>query len=175
MRKAITKEEFNKLLAKIGQGQKRALKSFFNLYGKFIYWSAYSVCKSPSTSDEVVNDVLLKIWKLSSTTQLEIDNLEGWLYKISANTAKKKKEEANLPLTESIIESKNEIDKFIEEDTFYSYLEDLTDDEQFIFIARFIQDMKFEDIAAIMEIPLSTLTTRYYRALNKIRLKIEKI
>ena len=173
MGKALTKEEFNKLLLKIGQDHKRALKFFFDLYGKFIYWSAYSVCKSPSISDEVVNDVLLKIWKLSSTTQLEIDNPEGWIYKISVNTAKKKKEEANLPLTENIIETKNEVDKLIEEDTFYSYLEGLTDDEQFILIARFIQDMKFEDITATLEMPLSTLTSKYYRALNKIKQKLK--
>lgn len=174
MKKSLTKEEFNKLLMKIGQNKKHALKSFFNLYGRFIYWSSYSVCKSSSISDEVVNDVLLKIWQLSSTTQLEIENPEGWLYKISTNMAKKKKEEPILPLNEDIIETKNEIDRLIDEDVFYSYLKGLTDDEQFIFISRFIQDLKFEDIAAILEIPLSTLTTRYYRALNKIKQNIEK-
>ena len=129
---------------------------------------------SPSASDEVVNDVLLKIWKLSSTTQLEIDNPEGWLYKISVNTAKKKKEEANLPLNEYIVGSRNEVEKFIEEDLFYSYLEGLTEDEQFVLIARFIQGMKFEEIAEILEMPLSTLTTKYYRALNKIKQKMKQ-
>lgn len=175
MKKALSKEKFNRLLIQIGLGKRRALKSFFDLYGKFIYWAAYSVSSSSSVSDEVVNDVLLKIWQLASTTQMEIDNPEGWLFTISVNAAKKKKEEDNLPLNESIIYSEKEVDKFIEEDAFYSYLEGLKDDEQFILIARFIQNMKFEDIAETLGTPLSTITTRYYRALNKIKLKLEKL
>lgn len=151
-----------------------ALKQFFDLYGKFIYFSANSICKSSVISEEVVNDVLYKIWQLSSKTKLEIDNPEGWLYKISINEAQKKIEKPTLPLNENIIDSKNRVDTILEVDSFRSYIANLTDEEQFIFIARFVQDMKFEDIAAALEMPLSSLTTKYYRALKKIKIKIEK-
>lgn len=173
MKKTLTKEEFHDLLAEIGKEPKRALKIFFDLYGKLIYWSAYSVCRSAAAADEVLNDVLLKIWQLSSATP-SVENPESWLYKISVNTAKKKRDARAVPLDESIAEPQNAIDAWIEEDSFYSYLDGLTEEEQFILIARFVQDMKFEEIAAALELPLSTVSTKYYRTLNKIKQRMKR-
>ena len=174
MKKILSKEEFNKLLKKIGQKNKRALKILYDMYGKLIYFSALSVCKSSSISDEIVNDVLFKIWQLAGTTKLEIENPEGWIYKISVNLAKNRLERNVLPIDENIVYNKNEIAYIIEEDAFYSYISDLTEEEQAILVARFMQDMKFEDIANMLELPVSSLTTKYYRTLKKIKKRIEK-
>ncbi len=174
MKKILTKEKFNALIEQIGLGKRRALKLFYDLYGKFIYFAAFSVCKSTLIADEVVNDVLLKIWQLSSTSKLEVDNPEGWLYKVAINDAKKRIERKAVPLTENIIDSKDDIGKMLDENSFYNYIDDLSEEEQIILIARFIQDLKFDDIAVLLDMPLSTLTAKYYRALAKIRKKIEK-
>lgn len=170
----LSKEKFNKLLKKIGQNNKRAFKIFYDAYGKLIYFTAFLVCKSSATANEIVNDVLLKIWQLATTKELEIGNPEGWIYTISVNTAKNKVERETLPIDESIVDNKNEIANIIEEDTFYSYLIGLTEEEQTILVARFVQDMKFNEIADMLDMPLSSLTTKYYRALEKIKKRITK-
>lgn len=174
MKKILTKEKFNALIEQIGLGKKRALKEFYDLYGKFIYFAAYSVCKSTLIADEVVNDVLLKIWQLSAASKIEIENPEGWLYKVAINEAKKRNELSVVPLVENIIDVKDEIGKILDEYSFYGYIDDLAEEERMILIARFIQDLKFDDIAILLDMPLSTLTTKYYRALVKIRKKIGK-
>lgn len=175
MKNFLSKDKFNKILKQIGQGKERALKLLYDCYGKFIYFSALSACKSTTIADEVVNDVLLKIWQLAATKKIEVEHPEGWLYKISVNTAKNKLSREVLPLTENIVDTKDEIGKLLDEQAFYYYIEDLSEEEQAIFIARFIQDLKFDDIAVMLDIPLSTITARYYRALHKIKKKIEKI
>ncbi len=103
-----------------------------------------------------------------------MDNPEGWLYKLDINDAKKRIEWKDFPLTENIIDTKDEIGKMLDEHSFYFYIDDLSEEEQIILIARFIQDLKFDDIASLLDMPLSTLTAKYYRALVKIRKKIEK-
>lgn len=170
----LAKDKFNNLLKQIGRKNKRALKTLYEKYGKFIYFSAFSVCKSSAISDEVVNDVLLKVWQLATTTKLEIESPEGWLYKISVNLAKNRIERQVFPMDENIVDNNDETEQFIESDSFYRYIEDLSEEEQAIFVARFVQDMKFEDIAIMLELPLSSLTTKYYRALEKIKKKLKK-
>jgi len=162
-------KRFWELLKRISKKEKDALEKFYTLYGKLIYITALTITKSPFLADEIVDDILIKIWQLPSEYS-KIKNPRGWLYIITANCAKDKlrQEKKYTELFEMPYYDFN-IEKIGTDDAFYKTIVNLSDEEQQIIIFKFIEDMTFEDIAAELQKPLSTVTSTYYRALTKIK------
>lgn len=166
-------KQFNRLLKKIALGNKNSLEMLYRIYGKFIYSSAIVITKSSFFADEVVNDVLVKVWK-NSPYLSDIENPLGWLYTMTTNSAKDriKSEKQVLPLDETAANkpnSENVFDLIANADEFYSLIFCLDEREQQIMIYRFVEDLSFKSISKIMQMPTGTVTTTYYRALKKIR------
>lgn len=171
-----SQEKFQKLMKQIAEGRKNALEKFNALYGKLIYFAAYSVCRSKYMADEVLNDVLIKIWKISSSIDY-IENPDGWLYTIAVNEAKNKiiKEKAETALgLDDVPDRHDGIEEVLAEEIFFSWIKDLSEEEQLIFIYRFLRDLSFVQIAKTLKMPISSVTSKYYRALNKVKEKLEK-
>lgn len=170
------KFEFKKLISRIGNKEKSALEEFYNLYGRLIQSAAMVTTKDTFLADEVVNDILLKIWQ-------QAPNIEGimrprsWLYTITANHAKnlikKTKEYVNIFDTDIPINLK-ETDEILEKSVFIYRLRNLNEKEKQIMIFRFIEDMTFKEIAYEMKESLGNITVTYYRALEKIRKNLSK-
>lgn len=166
-------EKFNKLMSEIASGSKSALKHFYKEYGKLIYIAAYSVFRNKPQSDEVVNDILLKIWRLSANIK-DVYNPEGWLYKITTNAAKDKlRNDKYCELEDNLSYIDNNFAKIESKDSFYSMISSLDDFEQQIMQLRFIDDFTFKEIAEILERPLSSITSTYYGALKKLEKNIK--
>ena len=80
-------KEFSELLEKINANSKDGLREFYEKYGKLIACTAAIFFKNQFLVDEIVNEVLIKIWK-KSKYDCKIDNPKGWIYVITANCAK---------------------------------------------------------------------------------------
>ena len=167
-----SKKQFNSIVKLIAQGDKNALENFYFIYGRLIYSVALSVTKSLDFADEIVNDVLVKIWQVASTLP-QIDKPIGWLYTITSNCAKNKLKSEKL--TSGIYDIPQEdkaIEEFLTNDTFFSKISVLNAEEQQIIILHFIQDLSFKSIAKEIQKPLSTVSSIYYRAIKKLKNKI---
>lgn len=168
-------KKFNLLIKEIALKQKNALETFYNFYGKFIYASAYSITKSSFYADEVLDDVLIKIWNVSASLS-GIDNPRGWLYIVTVNCAKDKMRYVNK--IEFVAEggrdretNEEEMSNILDNDSFYSLISSLNEIEQQILILRFVEDLSFKSISKELQMPMGTVTACYYRALKKIEKK----
>ena len=167
--KIKNRKQFNNLLKKISQGEKQALDDFYLAYGKMIYSIALSISKSQDLADEIVNDVLAKIW-ISAKTQTNIDKPIGWLNKVTKNCAIDRiKREEQLYEIFDVLQDDNNLEKLETDDAFYFYISRLNEEEQQVFILRFVQRLTFIQIAKELKRPLSTVSSIYYRALEKLR------
>lgn len=83
----ISDKQFNKLIKAIARKDKSALEELYSLFGKMIFISAKSITHSTELADEVVDDVLFKIWT-NAHTYPKSKNPVGWLYVITVNCAK---------------------------------------------------------------------------------------
>lgn len=167
------KKQFEKLMKEIRRAPEKGLRRFYNAYAKIMQTTAQVICRSTDKANEVVNDVLVKIWKLAEKID-DIDNPEGWIYVITANTAKDSLRERNLfPLDENIAASKDEIQEVLDRNSFYWMIQDLSEIEQAIMIHKFVSGCTFQEIAATLDKPITTITSIYYRALEKIKKKVE--
>ncbi len=173
------REKFYKLLQAIQNNPQLGLNQFYDVYGKLIQTTALAICRSSDKANEVVDDVLIKIWKLSGKIG-EISNPAGWLYTITANTAKDSLRKNNpLPLEEEVIMriavKNDETQQMIAEDSFYSMIKDLGEMEQAVMIHKFVSQYTFQEIAEELNKPLTTISSLYYRALEKIKAKVESL
>ena len=170
----MNKRKFQKLMQEIRKNPNVGLEKFYNTYGKIVQITARTICRSVDQADIVINMVLVKIWQLSKEEVL-IDNPEGWVYVITANTAKDVlKEKSFLPLNDTVVDEKDEIQKLIDEDAFYSMIEVLSEKEQHLMIDKFIKKLTFREIAEMNDESVNTVSTLYYRALKKVERFLEE-
>lgn len=171
-----SRKKFQKLVNQIALEKKHALEKFNSVYGKLIYFAAYSVCTSKDIADEVLNDVLVKIWIMSPSIEY-MENPEGWLYTIAVNEARNKRKKIKRECTlviDDIIDEHDRMENILAEDSFLSLISDLSSEEQDIFIYRFVRDLKFAEIAKLLGKSVGFISAKFYRALNKVKKKLEK-
>ena len=162
-----TMKYFNRLIGKIAVKDEKALEALYDIYGKLIYVTAMTVTKSTFKADEIVDDVLVKIWKNADKLP-KIKNPEGWLYSITVNCAKDKIKCEKQYVELFDLQEDGSVGDYPEDD-FYNKISTLNETEQEIMIMKFVDDLTFKKIAKAMGKPLSTITSVYYRALEKLK------
>ena len=162
-----TMKYFNRLIGKIAVKDEKALEALYDIYGKLIYVTAMTVTKSTFKADEIVDDVLVKIWKNADKLP-KIKNPEVWLYSITVNCAKDKIKCEKQYVELFDLQEDGSVGDYPEDD-FYNKISTLDETEQEIMILKFVDDLTFKKIAKAMGKPLSTITSVYYRALEKLK------
>ena len=169
LRKKERKKIFWKLIKKIRKDPEVGLGLFYDTYGKLIFAAAQTICHSRDQSEEVVNDVLLKVW-LNAAKFKKIEYPGTWLFTMAVNTAKdRKKEEDIFSLDGETAAVRDEIADFEQEQFFYDAIRFLSETEQQILIQKFVYRKTFQEIADDTGQGLSTVSSSYYRALAKIK------
>lgn len=170
--KYSSKFYFNKLLRRISKDPEKGLNEFYQVYGRLIFRTAKNICGSYDMANDVVNQVLVKIWKLTER-QPKIKNPNGFIYVITSNCAKDcLKERREVELNEAISVGEDNIQELLDQDAFESQISFLPEYERSIMIRRFASRQTFKEIAETDGKPLSTITTTYYRCLEKIERNI---
>ena len=153
------------------------LNKFYEKYGRLICATAKNYGCSQAQADSVVNQVLTKVWKKADSL-FDIENPDGWIYTVAKNCAK---DEVNVPwnleLNESICKSKDCFEDIINKDSFEYLISCLKEEEKSIMTMKFMAESSFKEIANCFEKPTPTITSVYYRSLEKIKkfLKNKKV
>ncbi|WP_278335437.1 sigma-70 family RNA polymerase sigma factor [Clostridium peptidivorans] len=139
-----------------------------------LYKIAYSYVGNPEDSMDIVQEAVYKAYvKKSNLKQPEY--FMTWITRILINCAmdflKKSKKVTNLE------DNFNEADKMKvsseEIIDLYSALKELDERSKTVVVLRYFEDMTLQDISNAIELPLSTTKTILYRALGKLKIKLE--
>lgn len=153
----------------------------FNLlvrkYQERIYWHIRKMVIDHDDSDDLVQEVFVKIWKY-------LDNFRGdsqlytWIYRIATNECltflAKKKKRFFLPLVDVEKELAEHIDNghHISGDEVQLKLQkallQLPTKQRLVFNMKYYDDMKYEQIAEITETSVGALKASYHLAVKKI-------
>ncbi len=174
LKKNSDKQKFNNILRLIRKDAHKGLERFYSEYGRLIYWTAKNTGCSPEKANVVVNTVLIKIWqKVGQITNIE--NPTAWVFTVAKNCAKDELNEIwHLELKEEICVSNNDFQEIIDKNGFEYLISPLKNDEKDIFTLKFVEKCTFKDIAICFKKPLPTITTTFYRALEKIKKFLKK-
>ncbi|MEK4425553.1 RNA polymerase sigma factor [Solibacillus sp. FSL K6-1523] len=144
---------------------------------KPLYLFAYSYVKNEQDALDIIQDSIQKAWQSLHKVE-KIAQLKSWFYQIVARTAidflRKMKRIQVMDEEEISYVSPQQQDTYEDVD-----LENAMDQLPYplkeVIILRFFEDLKLEDVATILNIPLSTAKSRLYKALKllKIELSVE--
>ena len=149
--------------------------TFYKFYATGYYRLAYTYVKNQQDALDIVQEAICKA--LESQHKLKNrDGIKSWFYKIVVHTALDFLRKSNkIVLTEDeILEDIGGSRSDNYEDTdLMSAIDRLSDENKTIVVLRYFEAMKLQDIASIMNIPESTVKTKLYSSLKKLRIELE--
>ena len=139
-----------------------------------IYRLAFSYVKNEHDAEDVVNESVRRA--LDGIEQLRNDEFLGtWFFRIVINTSNTylKSKSKLIYLDEIVEDSLTSEDKYQDTDLYDAVMK-LDSKYRIVIILKFYEDMTIERISGILDENISTVKTRLYKALKKLRLEIEK-
>ncbi|AEH01834.1 MULTISPECIES: RNA polymerase sigma factor [unclassified Lacinutrix] len=154
-----------------------AFKELVALYKERLYWHIRNIVKSHDDADDVLQNTFIKVYKGISGFKGD-SKLYSWLYRIATNEAitQINKNAKRLQITneeaQNIAINNLESDVYFEGDAIQIKLQKaiatLPEKQQLVFNMKYFQDIKYKDMAEILETSEGALKASYHIAAKKI-------
>jgi len=174
------------LIKKFQNGDVGAYNQIVTRYKDRLLNFIYRFLNDLDRSEDLVQDTLLKLYTHKDSYK-EIAKFSTWLYTIAANLARTELRKIKRRKTFSITELSHDDREFIIESTdvvpgqevfsqnfeknVQRALAELPDDFKTIIILRDIQELSYDEISKIVEVPLGTVKSR----INRGRVKLQQL
>ena len=188
----MTDEMFRKALSRISSGDTEGLHEIYNEYLPMIFHTMCSYSRCREDAEDLTSDFFLKLCGLAGSYRPG-NGHRAWLITIARNLAKDylRKQNREISLTDytgasDTGGSTSDIDipgpaengenafspvesAVVSSLTLEEALEKLTPAEREILSMHIVGELRFQEIAKVLEKPLSTVTSCYYSAINRLR------
>ncbi len=159
----------------------------FNLlvkkYSKRVYWHVRKIVIDHDDTNDVVQNTFIKVWKNLADFR-EDSQLFTWLYRIATNEAlsflKQKKTKFLVPFGDVEYELSNSLttDSNFSGDKIQLKLQrailTLPEKQRLVFNMKYFDDLKYEEIAEILNLTVGGLKASYHHAVKKIEKYLEE-
>ncbi|MCB0388542.1 MAG: RNA polymerase sigma factor [Winogradskyella sp.] len=169
----------SKLLEQLQSNQYKdsAFKELITLYKERLYWHIRHIVKSHDDTDDVLQNTFIKIYK-------NIHNFKGdsklfsWMYRIATNESltfikqrAKQLQMSNEDIKQLAIDNLK-ADVYFEGDDIQYKLQQaiatLPEKQQLVFNMKYFQDIKYKDMAQILDTSEGALKASYHIAIKKL-------
>lgn len=148
---------------------------FYKEYYSLIYGIVFSILKNKENTEDVVQEVFMKIYNLDKTKLPEKGTL-SWIYTVSKNETfnylRKKKQEVNLEDIYELQEESSEIEEIIDINTYNKIISGLTEKEKEIVSLKILSNLTFKKIGQMLQMPTTTVQWKYYKAVNSLKISL---
>ncbi len=158
----------------------KAEQAFDTIVGQYqerLYWHIRKIVISHDDTDDVLQNAFIKIWNNLKNFRGD-SQLFTWLYRIATNEAlsflKKKQRRSIIPL----VSSDYDLSETLESDAYFNANEaqkklqkillELPDKQRLVFNMKYFEEMKYDDMADILETSVGALKASYHHAVKKI-------
>ena len=158
--------------------QEKAFNELVEAYSQRLYWHIRSIVLSHEDANDVLQNVLIKIWQGLSTFRGD-SQLYTWLYRIATNEVLTFIKRENTQTLETIPEKESQkvtatliADEYFEGDKLQALLQEaiaqLPPKQRLVFNMRYFEDMKYEDMSKILDTSTGALKASYHHAAEKV-------
>jgi RNA polymerase sigma factor (sigma-70 family) len=171
----VNEGELKELFIEIKHNNKIALEKLYNRYNKLVYGIAFSILKNKEDSEDVVQTVFSKLYILEKD-KLPTDKIGTWLYTVTKNEAllllRKDNNDVGLDTIYDLEDENNEIDKFINKDSYNRLINGLNQKEQEVISLKILSNFTFKEIGELLGESANTIKWRYYKSIYSLRIML---
>jgi RNA polymerase sigma-70 factor, ECF subfamily len=159
-------------------GDEQAAADLYDRYSQLIYSVAHQVLHDPGTSEDVLQEVLLQLWRVPDAFEPAKGSLGAWLSVVSRRRAidRLRKRKAEIDIDEVIvpINATQLADAALNQitDKVSALLEDMPQKLRVTFELAYMQGLTHSEISERLGDPLGTTKSRIRLALDFIRKKL---
>ena len=169
--------ELQRLLLRVAGGEREALAELYRRTRSAVYGLALSYLKNAHDAQDLTQDVYVQAWDCAEQYR-PTGSPMGWLLAVCRNLClmRLRREERHAALSEEEWDAipAQECGLDADERTLLQQaLASLADEERRIVLLHAVTGMKHREIAALLELPLPTVLSKYHRALKKMRAYLE--
>lgn len=169
-----SRRELDGLLLRVGQGDRDAFARLYALTRGAVYALALSLLRDGQEAQDVSQDTFVKVWESAPGYQSQGSPM-AWLLTIARNLARSRlrqggrqveldEEEWNaLPASLPAVTSEDRV-------VLQEALAGLGAEERQIVLLHAVTGLKHREIALLLELPLSTVLSKYHRGLKKLKI-----
>ncbi|PEB50404.1 RNA polymerase subunit sigma [Bacillus pseudomycoides] len=128
-------------------------------------------------AEDIIQNTFYKVYTLLD--DLTESNIRPWFFRVALNEyidLKRKKEQQNIYLTEEIHSklqhTDREFDAILNKDEIFHLLKDVKKEYKEVFFLKYYYDFSYEEIAAMLDIKVSSVKQKLFRARKSIHSKI---
>ena len=170
-------EELERLLAGIAQGDREALAELYCRTRAAVYAMALSFLKNAQDAQDVTQDAFVQVWDHAPQYRPHGSPM-AWLLTIARNLSRMRLRQGDrrselseeawdaLPAAESGLSPEDR-------QMLQGALGALGDQERQVVLLHAVAGLKHREIAAVLELPLATVLSKYHRALKKMKVLLE--
>ena len=160
------------LIQKIAHGDRTALATLYERYREAVFGYALSVVRDRDLAEDALQETFLQVWSAAERYAIRGKSPVTWLLGITKNVMRTMRRKQLTLLDENAPEIPEATDRFLEVENRMvtrTVLEKLAEQEREIVMLHAVAGLKHREIASHMDLPLSTVLSKYNRALKKLR------
>ncbi|MDY6892213.1 MAG: sigma-70 family RNA polymerase sigma factor [Chloroflexota bacterium] len=174
----------NNAAEKWQSGDIDAFEALFQQYQGLVFRTAYLMTGDREEAEDVLQEVWLTVWRARHTFDPTKGKLTTWLHRITVNRCvcrqRKKKPSSlslekatengfDLPGIQSELLTEDIVMSRLEYETMLRAINHLNGRHRPVLVLRYFNDLSYDEIAQVLDIPLGTVKSRINQAMNKLR------
>ena len=159
-------------IAAIAAGDREALAALYRETSKDVYGFALSILKNTHDAEDVLHDCFIAVFRAAEDYRPQGKPL-AWILTITRNLCMQRLRErgraAELPQQEQAFFDADPEDRAVLE----ACLQHLKEEERQILMLHAVSGFRHREIAALLDLPLATVLSKYHRAKKKLKSQLE--
>ena len=173
----LNASELEDLMQGLVRGDQEALSQLYHYARTAVYGLALSIVRNGHDADDITQDTFVRAWEKAEQYRPQGTPM-AWLLSITRNLAlmklREQKRTQDLPPEDWAHFSVASHDVTTEDRTVLgAAMTILSDEERQIILLHVTSGLKHREIASLLELPLSTVLSKYHRALKKLKEKLK--
>lgn len=169
-------ERAEELIARMSDGDVSAMGELYELIETDVFAYALSKTANKEDAEDAAHDTFVQIWK-NATQYKPMGKPLAWIFTIEMNLIRRQfhKNRRFISLDESIeVESDDGdfIENVVNSEFLRQILATLSEEEREVISLHIVSGLKHREIAKLLDKPLSTVLSKYNRAIKKLQIQV---
>lgn len=175
---SVSPKQIDRCITALGQGNNDAFDELYTLTNKAIYAYALTITRNVYDAQDITNDCFVNIYA-NAHKYLAQGKPMAWIMSIVKNMCytRFRQNERFADVDEAQLENQllTSADASVEDRIIVrTCLYKLSDQERMIVVLHAVAGMRHKDIATHLQIPLSTVLSKYNRAIAKLKIYLQE-